>query len=428
MKKHLLPLLALSLLAATAACSKDDSPQPLESKTYTGTSALTMTYDSAPMSGMSVTLSPGDAESTMTIFSKVDLASLGDDFKGLPEIQAPGPLPGSPTLALTTPLEAKGKGYRFSGSGETDYASYSYSGTVDRETMQLNFTDVLLKEQRLAGLVYKPSPIERNSDGLGWKSSPFHFVWEANLPAELDSLQPAADAAGDMLQLLAQLPVIPVYNGTAYMSLAQAVASGLQTLAFRADGCLVASYLQTNNGTAMFTHAPICMLQYLPVSESMIRLYVNPTDVLSVVLINNTHRDPNIPANPFGAPRLDQSATGSAGLDADVAKAYLKQFALKTLLKLAPMLPAGIPVDYTPTSDGMNLYLGQQAVLPVVQAILAEIAADAQLQAIIAQLVQADPTLAQYLPQLKQLFSNLPAILAATTRLELGLSLVQVKG
>ena len=208
------------------------------------------------------------------------------------------------------------------------------------------------------------------------------------------------------------------------MSPAQALASSLQTLAFRDDGCLVATYLQTANGAAQFAHAPICMLQYVPLGDSMIRLYVNPADVLSVVLLNNTNRDPNIPDHPFGKVRKFAGAAGADTARNEELKEYLQQLALKTMLKLSPMLAEGFPMDYRiAADDSMQLYLGQEEMIPVLKDIFEEIAADPKAQALIAALLQQDPSLAQYLPQIKQLLAALPTILEATTRFEFGLNL-----
>ena len=425
MKAHILAALALPLLALGACSDDDPRPEALEGKTYSGMTLLSMTYDEAPMSGKSVALVPDGENAAMTLYSTFDLSQLGDALKGIPPIEAPGVLPGTPKLQIKTALSPKGKGYSFSGSGETDYVTYSYSGRVDNSLMEFNFTGVKLKDLRLAGKVYRPAPLEKNAGGAGWKSSPFHCVWEAELPPQLEQLLPYPDAAGDLMQLLLQLPVIPVYNGTAYMSPAQALASSLQTLAFRDDGCLVATYLQTANGAAQFAHAPICMLQYVPLGDSMIRLYVNPADVLSVVLLNNTNRDPNIPDHPFGKVRKFAGAAGADTARNEELKEYLQQLALKTMLKLSPMLAEGFPMDYRiAADDSMQLYLGQEEMIPVLKDIFEEIVADPKAQALIAALLQQDPSLAQYLPQIKQLLAALPTILEATTRFEFGLNLI----
>lgn len=428
MKRHLIAI-ALPALMLLPSCKDDnDTPAPLDQATYTGFKRLSMTYNGAPMSGKTVTIVPSGDKAAMSLYSTFDLSQLGEEFKGLPAIPCPGVLPGTPRLDISADLHPDGGSWSFSGSGETDYVTYSYSGRVNGEKMEFNLSDVVLKDRSLAGFTGVPAPIERTDQGLGWKSSPFLFVWEAQLPPELASVEPLINGTGDLLQLLANIPCIPVYGGTAYMSAAQAVSNGLKTVAFREDGCIAATYLKTAAGSAQFALAPLCMLQYLPVAANRLQLFINPTDVLTVVLLNNTHHDPDIPENPFGAPAYATTAeTGAVseipGLTPEeTAKlaAWGKQIAMKTLMTLAPSFPEGIPLNYRQTAGGMQLFIGQEAVLPVVKTIIGEISQSPEIQAIVAKIIQADPRLAQYIPQIQQALGQLPTILAATTRLEIG--------
>lgn len=422
---HILAALGAAALLGLTSCHKDDdSPDPLKQKVYSGFTELSVTYDGAPVSGKQVTLTPqADGTACLDVEGFFNISQLGGDFKDMPPVRTAGVLPGTPTLTLTAPMHADGDAYSFSGSGSTDYASYSYSGRVSDEKMQLNFTDVKLLNQSLAGMVMKPAPIEQNENGVGWKSSPFHFVWEANLPDNL-----GININGDILQMLANLPFIPAYGGTAEMSLAQVVANGLQTLAFAPNGNLVMTYLQNSQGAAQFAKAPLCMMQYLSVTQDVFQFYLNPTDLLTVVLLNNDKHSPDIPENPFGAPRravADNPGSGSA--TTNPVTEHLKQLLMQTLVKLAPQLPNGIPLFYSPTANGVNVYLGHQDLMPVAKAIVQTILTDPELQKLIMEAVQKDPALLQQLPKIKELMEQLPAILELTTRLEIGLSLVSVK-
>jgi hypothetical protein len=79
------------------------------------------------------------------------------------------------------------------------------------------------------------------------------------------------------------------------MSLVQVIGNAIKTIGMRDDGCIPVTYLQTANGSSQFTQTPMSFLQYVPTSAGSLRLFVNPTDLLTLVLLNNTNRDPDIP-------------------------------------------------------------------------------------------------------------------------------------
>lgn len=411
-----------AISAVFCSCSKDDeSPSPLSGKTYTGFTALQMSYNSAPMAGKTVTLNPSGDKGALTAYSQFDLSQLSSAFAGTPALPAPGVLPGSPQLTLETALLPSGSVYSFSGSGETDVVTYSYSGTATPEKLSLDFSDVRLKDQSLAGGIWSPAPVEKNPDGAGLKSQPFHLIWESELPLQIPGLQ---NGIGDILDILVNLPVIPVYDNTAYMSLTQAVASGLRTLAFSPDGNFVVTYLKRAAGAAQFAHAPLCMLQYAPAAPGLMKMWVNPTDVLTVVLQNNTAQSPDIPENPFGKPsRADASSPTIPPL--------VMKFLMQFLPRVAPLLAEGIPVNYSTDGNAMTLYIGSDLLLPLVKDVAQTVLADPEVQALIKQAlmdaVKADPSILQYIPKIEAFLKDLPQFIAATTRIELGLNLVKTQ-
>lgn len=415
---HAMLLTAVALSAPLlGSCTKDDeSPAPLSDKTYTGYTELTMSYNGAPMAGKSVTVSPGadGAPASLVCFSEFDLSQLGSDFSGM-KLPAPGVLPGSPSLILTPTLSASGSAYAFSGKGETDFVTYAYSGRINPEKMSMDFTGVKLKDRSLAGSIWVPAPIEKDASGNGFSSFPIFFKWEMDLPLPLPGLENDQE---NLVKTLFTLPIIPVYNGTAYMSIAQMLVSGVKTLGFADSGNLVVTYLKRTDGAAQFAQAPLCMLQYAPVAKNLIKLWINPTDVLTVVLQNNTATSPNIPENPFGK----RTRANSVEIP-PLALKFIKAF----LPKIAPLLASGIPVDCVRDGDTMQLYLGNEFLLPLFQEISQTILSDPEVQAAIKQAitdaVTADPSLAQYVPKIEELLEKLPQYIAATTKLEIGLSL-----
>lgn len=411
-------------LCLFAACDKEkDYDAPLEGKTYTGFTELSMTYNESPMSGKSVTFTPpSGAPATFKVDSRFDLSQLSESLKGIPPIQAPGPLPGTPELTFTANLYTAPDHYTFSGSGETEYVTYSYDGTVNKDKMSLNFTGVKLKDLTFANKMFAPAPAVKNANGIGYSQLPFHIVWESDVPVQIPGL---TDGVEDLMKLFVTLPMIPAYNGTAKMSLVQVIENAIKTIGLRDDGCIPVTYLQTADGSAQFTMTPMCFLQYVPTSAGSLRLFVNPTDLLTLVLLNNTNRDPNIPENPFGAP------AAKAAADNTDANAQLKEIAMEiavsSLVKLAPMLATGIPVTVAPTSNGVAMYIGSEAMLPLMKDLMTSILSNQKLKTLLMQAIMGNPQLVQMLPRLQKLMQMLPEFIAASTRIELGLNLVPYK-
>lgn len=426
--KTYLPL-SLCLLAGIMllpACSDDEpSISPLSEKTYTGNAALKLEYNDAPMSGKSVTYSQSGNTANLVMNSTVSLEELSAALKGLPSIPGPGVLPGTPVLTLPVNLHADGGKYEFEGSGETDFVTYRYSGNVNADVLDFKFEDVLLKNQRLANTVWVPAPTEKETDGIGYKSLPLHIVWECSLPPILEGFDGTIQ---DALILMATLPIIPVYNNTAYMSLVQAIGSALKTVAFRPDGNAVVTYLQTNNGSAQFAQAPLCMIQYVPLTDNILKLYINPTDLMGQILIN-TSSHPDLPANPFGKSsrkmtRTDVGRTATGDNAATEGSTPSLQDMMQIISKLAPMLSEGIPMQYDLTQTSLQLYLNTETLLPLLQGVIVPLLEDPIIQASIIDKISANPSLSGYLPVIKALVAVFPQLLSSTTRIELGINLL----
>lgn len=411
------------------ACS-DDVPaiSPLPEKTYTGNANLKLEYNGAPMSGKSVTYTQSGNTANLVMNSTASLEELSAALKGLPPIPGPGVLPGTPVLTLPVNLYADGDKYEFEGSGETDYVTYRYTGDINADVLDFEFEDVMLKNQRLANTVWTPAPTEKETSGIGYKSLPLHIVWECSLPPILEGFDGTIQ---DALILMSTLPIIPAYNNTAYMSLVQAIGSALKTIAFRPDGNAVVTYLQTNNGAAQFAQAPICMIQYVPLSDTNLKLYINPTDLMGQILIN-TSSHPDLPANPFGKStremtHADTDNTATGGNTSTESTTPSIQNMMPIILKLAPMLSEGIPMQYDLTQASLQIYLNTETLLPLLQGVIVPLLEDPSIQASIIEKTSANPSLIGYLPLIKALVAAFPQLLATTTRLELGINLLPLK-
>lgn len=410
--------MSVAMLCATSllsSCSKEENgfSEELQEKTYSGLTDLTVTYNGTKMAGKSVDVKPvGTSGALLTAYSRFNLSQLSDDFKNLPPLTAPGVLPGSTELNLNVSLYPADGGYSFSGKGENDFVTYNYSGLLSVEKLALDLTDVLLKDQTLAGGVWAPAPVKEGEEG------PFHTVWETEMPVEIPGLE---NGLGDILQLVLNVPLIPAYNNTSYMSLAQVITGSLRTLAFNSDANLVITYLKTADGSSIYTPAPLCMVQYAPLATNMMKLWINPTDVLSVALTNLQVSSPDIPENPFGKKTRSDYVS--------LLMPIVQKAVINALPQMAVLLAQGIPADYEITGDKMSIYLGTNVMQPIIKKVITDMLADGNMQAlmvqIVAELVKADPTIVQYLPKLQQLFNSIPQIIEQSTKIELGINLVK---
>lgn len=409
---HLLGLLLSPVLFV--ACDKDDNNKDvdldqIQSRTYTGLNVLDLEYNDSGLAGKSVDVSPSSGRDvSMSFYSKVNLGTLNAAFKDLPELDGPGVLPGTPKLDITVPVTHDGKDWDFDYTGETDFVTYRLEGDFDNNRFEGEFENVRLKNQTFAGGAWKPvaAPANPLSD-----SQPFHIVWETKLPIQLPGTQYGIQ---DVLRILVNTPFIPVYNGTAEMSLTQVIANGLRTVGMAADGCMPVTYLQTANGASQFTTAPRCTFMYVPLSDNAIKLYANPTDILSLVLLNNTNRDPNIPDNPFGKASRAEEGT-------------LLQLLEGIVKNLSPMLAEGLPMACVRQGDGMQLYLGSEVLVPLLKQVIVPVLSNPAMRGIVADLVQHNTQLAQYATAIMALYDALPRLLDQTTKIELGLNFTKAQ-
>lgn len=409
MKRKLIYSLGMLLSMAAVSCDNDNEPaiSPIADKTYTGLSALELEYNGQPMVGKTVDYKQNGLSATLNFHSAVSLSSLSPELAELPDFPGPGVLPGSPNLELPVSLKPDGDEYEFSGTGETDYVTYSYSGDVKADKLDFEFKNVRLKNQRLANTVWKPAPLSAAADGTGYSSMPFHIVWETDQPGLLAGFDYSVQ---DAVTLLLTLPIIPAYNNTAYMSLSQALASGVRAIAFNPDGNAVVTYLKTANGAAEFSQAPLCMLQYLPLSDSMLKLYVNPTDLTGVILTNiNNSQKPNIPEHPFGAPATRASIQEITGM----------------LSALLPMVSEGFPMQYNLSESSLQVYFNSETLIPLLKGVIIPLLADPIIQQSILERLQENPSLQPYKPVIEAFLIATPLILESTTKVELGVNLIK---
>lgn len=397
--------LAISLTAASLSSCSDDknTVSPVGDKLYAQNAGLELFYSQAPMPGKFAMFSQSGQMATITLGSEIDLSQIaGLGLSG--KLKAPGVLPGSETLVLQNQLLPNGDFYNFSGKGETDYVTYAYAGKVNKDSLVLAFDGVKLKNTRLAETAWVPAPIQRDDKGLGYKSFPFHLVWEYEpLPEVTINFE-------DILYLVAGAPIIPVYNNTAYSSIAQLLGGMVKSVGFRSDGNIVTTYLGTSNGSAQYMQTPLNGMQYVVVSDNIMKLYPNPLSLYSLILTLQPagSDDPNISFT---------RAEGDAKPSVD-----LKKLLAAVIDAVGPTLATGVPAQYSLSQSGLDIFINTEMAVTLLNKIMLPLLQDdATLKAII-DYASSQPELAQLLPELQKALPLIPKLFERTNRLEIGLS------
>lgn len=418
-----IPLLCLAV-ASLSGCSDDENkPLPeLKQSSYSGTS-LTITYCGENSPAKVVELMPGaDDKATLKVSGMLDLSTLG--IKDIPVLPAPGIIPGTAEVGITVTLEAGDKGnYTFSGSDETSYASFNYSGEITEGHLTLNITDAVLKNQAYAGKAFSLQPLECSlkdlaaAGGLENMKSPFHIVWEVtNLPGL--TLDP-----GLLLNALTLAPVFPVYDGTAEASAAQLLESTVETIALTGNGNVPVRYWSSKEGAIQLMTTAGNMIQYVAVGPAQLQMYLNPMSAVGMWLVSQSKPTwlPSFFDTAYADKIKDQIASESSSSSVSAEDAELQKILMEALLQaLSPALRDGVPVAVSPTADGVDIYLDTATCVKFVSQLAKDLLAEpAVAQRVVALLAEAGVSTAEA----QKLLAALPVILQATNKLEIGLSL-----
>lgn len=425
----LLSIITLSAGIFLVGCDDKDSDNRLPSltdKSYSGNS-LELTYQGEPMPGKSVSVKYGSDGSSaeLTFSSSIDLSEIkGFDLNGV--LVGPGILPGSPVTTIPVKLIEGANQYDFYGIGETSDMTFSYTGSLTTDKLLMNLTDCKLKNTSLSGLVLKPAPVEK--DGLfDYSSLPFHLVWELDPEAGVEI------PLNKILELVATAPIIPVYSGTAYTSIAEGFTSIIKTIALTESGNIPVMYLSTLGGAAHIATTSSNMLQFVP-SGAGIKVFMNPLSVYGEFMLATSDNKDNSGfdfAEMLGKKKSAYDETIKAiaeGNDAvegiQISPEITKGFIKAMLATLAPQIANGVPLTIEKNADGADIYFDTATsvvfLTTLMQNLMSEPAIASALQEFIANdnLPGIDPAL------LQQIIPALPGYLEKTSKLEIGLRLL----
>lgn len=398
MKKNLFYYLfaVICSVALFTSCSDDDDEKmvnPVPQTTFTGENGLQLTYNGAPMPGKKVTFTPDATnaqKATLRLEGEFDLNGILGKAKSAAAREdvsmptAPGVLPGSPVVTLPVDLTINGDQCSFAGTSETDYCTFSYKGEVSAGAMELDLSEVKLKNAKLAGMTWKLEPYDETNPN---ETDPIYLVWEAEK------------------KVLGFMPIESVLKIALCMDLIAAGADNkisatdmlgtvLQDVTFMEDGNIVATYKDAANGGTEWTKSPVNLAQYVVENDNQMKVFLNPAAIIAAV--NN------------------------AGRAVDV-QAVIQQ----AIQMLYPMLVNGVPVAFGQTDDALSVYLNTELLLPLLKTLVVPLLSDEEVVAMLVELMKKDPDFGEMAGLAKPTLKAFPEIIESTTKVEIGLNFVK---
>jgi len=398
MKKNLFYYLFAVICSVTlfTSCSDDDDEKmvnPVPQTTFTGENGLQLTYNGAPMPGKKVTFTPDATnaqKATLRLEGEFDLNGILGKAKSAAAREdvsmptAPGVLPGSPVVTLPVDLTINGDQCSFAGTSETDYCTFSYKGEVSAGAMELDLSEVKLKNAKLAGMTWKLEPYDETNPN---ETDPIYLVWEAEK------------------KVLGFMPIESVLKIALCMDLIAAGADNkisatdmlgtvLQDVTFMEDGNIVATYKDAANGGTEWTKSPVNLAQYVVENDNQMKVFLNPAAIIAAV--NN------------------------AGRAVDV-QAVIQQ----AIQMLYPMLVNGVPVAFGQTDDALSVYLNTELLLPLLKTLVVPLLSDEEVVAMLVELMKKDPDFGEMAGLAEPTLKAFPEIIESTTKVEIGLNFVK---
>ena len=398
MKKNLFYYLFAVICSVTlfTSCSDDDDEKmvnPVPQTTFTGENGLQLTYNGAPMPGKKVTFTPDATnaqKATLRLEGEFDLNGILGKAKSAAAREdvsmptAPGVLPGSPVVTLPVDLTINGDQCSFAGTSETDYCTFSYKGEVSAGAMELDLSEVKLKNAKLAGMTWKLEPYDETNPN---ETDPIYLVWEA------EKKVPGFMPIETVLKIALRMDLIAA-GADNKISATDMLGTVLQDVTFMEDGNIVATYKDAANGGTEWTKSPVNLAQYVVENDNQMKVFLNPAAIIAAV--NN------------------------AGRAVDV-QAVIQQ----AIQMLYPMLVNGVPVAFGQTDDALSVYLNTELLLPLLKTLVVPLLSDEEVVAMLVELMKKDPDFGEMAGLAEPTLKAFPEIIESTTKVEIGLNFVK---
>lgn len=394
MKKNLFYLFALICsMSLFTACSDDDDdanfPTDEVNTTFTSTDAsnqLLLTYSGEPMLGKSVTFNTTDGKTATIVLKGAGLSLTKSE--NTPILANPSVIPGETTTTLNVTLVPVGvTGYTFEGKDESNGRTIDYKGAVEKGKLSLALNVKIANALVGTWNLYPYDPY--NDKNI----FPLRTVWETTQPFRVDLW-----GSGDITEmplggLLTLVTALGLVNG-GEMTLNDAISALLKDVTFRADGNIEASYSEASDlSSPIWVKSPLNMAQYY-VKNNKLFLLLNIDAILATIQGNSA------------STRMDISSI------------------LPGLMSLLPMISNGIPLEYSVGENGeLGVYIEKELGMQLVNIIL-PLLQDEEIIATIMETVTSNPSFAFFAGMTKALLEQFPAVVATTTKIELGLNFV----
>lgn len=373
-------------LSFFTACSDDDDVKcPVENTVFTDNNGLQLTYSGEALLGKEVSFtSQGVDKAVLTLsgasLNLLDLIPAGKSTNNTSTegIATAGVVPGELTTTLNVDLLVEGEKVSFEGTDEKDGRVINYKGEATKDGLKLDL-QVTMPKNNLAGTSWQLAP-------TGFMSAdPIHIVWNA------DEFPFNGGTWDIQSALLMTMGMAPIKDG---MTVPQLLFGILNEVTFLPDGNIQAKYKNTPADTE-WKESPLNLAMYA-VKGDKLHVYLNVNQIMAV-------------------------ASKSRATDSNFVTGLLKN--------IVPMLAEGVPLSYTTGEDGKTVvYLGKDVLLPLLQQI-APLFEDEQTVNSLVELLKksAGEELADLVELfLKPVLVAMPDIIATTTDVQIGLTLLPV--
>ena len=416
MKKFAYLFAVIGIACMFTACSNDDDPAmpgaSIPAKTYTADDGLTLKLDGTEAAGQIVSFTPSnDGKATLSIKgAPLDISSIiggmmgGSKANQTPSLELPTSsiIPGSAEVTIPVELTGDASSCSFAGSTETTYCTFAYEGKVSEGALDLNLSDIKLKNTSIAGTY------DLMSD------APLRIVWDGD-DFQFEAYGQKVDySLSDLIQMMVGMaPMIDIDNEK--VTVTQALAAVLKSVTFGEDGSVTAVYADTETPGLPEVTAPKGLARYVIDGNNTIRLFLSPE---AIIAAQASKAD-------------DNTNEESEAFDPSV---ILGKINIEGLIsKVVTMLSAGIPLHYgdvvndavEPDPNAVSFYLGKETILPILKDV-APICEDPELRnqivdLAISQAGEMGPLAQMFMAPALEAFPNI--VNNTTTEVQFGLNL-----
>lgn len=393
-----------------SSCSSDDIEPALRESTFTDKSGLKLTYNGSPMIGKTAHVVPTAEGADITLFSVFDLAQLG--VTGLSgTVDAAGVIPGSKSITLPVKLTSDGKESLFSGKAESDYATFTYSGNISSSGLELNLRDVVLKGGGVSPTVWKPAKKIITSTGMS-TDGPVVADWQ---------YEPLPDVNfdfSDLLRIMVNLPVIKDKDSS--ISLNEAILTIINSIALLPDGNVVITYATDAFGAPQVAQTYPNRFQYVVTRKGEIRFFSDPMLIFGLMLVNFSG---SIPANWVQIKDGAMMPTANASDEGIKLPEWIQGLIPSMLTTICQSMGEGIPALYSPTTNGMEIYINSEIATVAIVKFVETIAASPEMKQLLSKIMISYPELEPLVPKIDYILSLVPQIIERTNTLKIGIAL-----